>query len=198
VFPLTWVSYLTIFILLALGVLVLTATIRGYGRKDTDKNNKWMECFNVVPNLNYFSIRKGETLNAWDGVRSLAMMWVVIGHVYSNFLAGIVNLGNFAHLFSHPFVLIILSGILSVDVFFALGGFFLAFIILRQKIKVKLCLMAVLQRVLRIWPAFILAMMFYYSLAGRFGSGPFWDKLAINSSICQSMWREILFVSNFI
>lgn len=126
------------------------------------------------------------------------MMWVVIGHVYSNFLAGIINLGNIQHILNHPFVLIIISGIFSVDVFLALGGFFLAFIMLRNKVTVQLCLMGIVQRVLRIWPAFILTMMFYYSLMERFGSGQFWDKIAMDSGTCKSMWREVLFISNFV
>ena len=63
---------------------------------------------------------------------------------------------------------------MSVDVFFFLGGFFLAFIILRNKINLKICSMGILQRALRIWPAYILAMMFFSSLFMQLGHGPLW------------------------
>ena len=58
--------------------------------------------------------------------------------------------------------------------------------------------MGILQRALRIWPAYILSMMFYYSLFMRTGSGPYWQKAWVDVSQCKTMWREIIFLSNFI
>ena len=66
---------------------------------------------------------------------------------------------------TRPFFLLIIMGLVAVDVFLALGGFFLAFVMMRQKqITAKVCYGGILQRVLRIWPAYIVAMLFYYSL----------------------------------
>ena len=36
--------------------------------------------------MKHFKVREKEDLNVWDGVRALAMMWVIIGHTYSFFL----------------------------------------------------------------------------------------------------------------
>jgi peptidoglycan/LPS O-acetylase OafA/YrhL len=79
-----------------------------------------------------------------------------------------------------------------------LGGFFLAFIMLRNKITAKICGLGILQRALRIWPSYILAMMFYYSLFMRLGSGMMWSKNEEGVQACSTMWREILFMSNLI
>jgi hypothetical protein len=185
-FPLSWVSYLTIFILMAIAVLVFTATVKGYKAK---LKNKWLQCFDVFTNLKHFDVRPKEDLNALDGVRALSMMWVVIGHSFSIFIAAIVNITDYSHLASHPFELVLMAGILSVDVFLALGGFFLAFIMLRHTINLKVCGLGILQRALRIWPAYILAMMFYFSLIMRLGSGPFWSKIETSTKDCHSMWR---------
>jgi len=125
--------------------------------------------------MKHFGIREGEDLNAWDGVRSLAMMWVVIGHTFSFSLNVIENITSAQYFGNQAYILVLEAGILSVDVFFCLGGFFLAFIMLRTKITPKICGLAILQRALRVWPAFILSMLFFYSLYMRFGSGPNWS-----------------------
>lgn len=105
------------------------------------------------------------------------MMWVIIGHSYSFFLgSGVINITNFSEPASKLLFLFIETGLLSVDVFFCLGGFFLAFVMLRNKITLKICGLGTLQRALRIWPSYILAMMFYYSLFMRLGSGMLWPR----------------------
>ena len=114
-------------------------------------------------------------MNVFDGIRALAMMWVVFGHVFSFAINGTVNAINTLDFASKPFFLIVEAGIVSVDVFLCLGGFFLAFIMLRTKINLKICGIGILQRALRIWPAYILVMLFYYSLYLRLGSGPSWS-----------------------
>ena len=103
------------------------------------------------------------------------MMWVVFGHVFSFATNGVLNLLNISQIANNSFFLIIEAGIMSVDIFFCLGGFFLAFIMLRSKINLKICGLGILQRALRIWPAYIIVMMFYYSLYMRLGSGPNWS-----------------------
>jgi peptidoglycan/LPS O-acetylase OafA/YrhL len=37
--------------------------------------------------MSHFKIREGEDLNIMDGVRAIAMMWVVFGHAFSFSLA---------------------------------------------------------------------------------------------------------------
>jgi peptidoglycan/LPS O-acetylase OafA/YrhL len=113
-----------------------------------------------------------------DGIRAIAMMWVVIGHAYSFSLsAGSVNLTTITNVANRPFFLLIEAGLLAVDIFFMLGGFFLAFAFLREKASgIAAFGLGVLQRALRIWPAYIIAMLFYYSLFMPTGSGMFWKK----------------------
>lgn len=136
--------------------------------------------------MEYFKIRENEDLNIFDGVRALSMMWVIIGHSYSFFIgSGVINSQDLDPIISAPFFLIIESGLISVDIFLMLGGFFLSFVFLREKyIDIKMCLLGVLQRALRIWPAFILAMMFYYSIFMQLGTGITWYKAQADVSTC--------------
>ena len=77
-----------------------------------------------------------------------------------------------------PFYLVIIMSLASVDIFLALGGFFLALILLKLKqINVKMIFGGILQRALRIWPCYILVMLFYYSLFMLCGSGILWNRL---------------------
>ena len=58
-------------------------------------------------------------------------MWVILGHTFLNSLGGTVNVTQADHIFASPFILLITGGLLSVDVFFFLGDFFLAFVFVR-------------------------------------------------------------------
>lgn len=71
-----------------------------------------------------------------------------------------------------------------------LSGFFLAFAFMREKASGPAAFgLGVLQRVLRIWPAYILAMFFYYSLFMQIGGGMYWKKAEVDVAMCRSMWR---------
>lgn len=106
------------------------------------------------------------------------MMWVVMAHCYFFYLfeGGTVNTTNVMVPASKPFFLLVPGALVSVDVFLALGGFFLAFAMLRYKITAKICALGALQRVFRVWPAFILSMLFEYSILMSVGSGILWSK----------------------
>jgi hypothetical protein len=194
--PMTWASYLTIFILLTAFLLTIIATIHRSSKKD---GSKILGSFDVTANMKHFKVREKEDLNVWDGVRALAMMWVVVGHCFTSFLqAGVKNIADYLVPASRPFFLVVIGALFSVDVFLALGGFFLAFVMLRYRVTAGVCGMGVLQRVLRVWPAYIVAMLFFFSLLMRLGSGILWRKMWPITQMCQSMWKEVFFVSNFV
>lgn len=80
-----------------------------------------------------------------------------------------------------------------------LGGFFLAFVFLRQdKNDPSIYPLGILQRVLRIWPAYIITMMFYYSVFMQLGSGPSWSKTYTDVQTCSTIWRSVFFIANLV
>lgn len=170
-----------------------------YWREEKKGRNRWLGCFDAVSNIQqHFKVRESEDLNVWDGVRAFAMLWVVIGHSYTMSVIGSSNLLNIQPIFEKPFLLVLEAGIFSVDIFFSLGGFFLAFILLRSQITASTCALGILQRALRIWPAYIISMMFFYSLSMKTGSGVLWSMMEVNVQMCKTMQWDILFVSNFV
>jgi len=55
-----------------------------------------------------------------------------------------------------------------------------------------------LQRILRFWPSYIFAILFFYSIYEHLGSGPIWGQDENTTKFCEQMWRPILFVDNFV
>jgi peptidoglycan/LPS O-acetylase OafA/YrhL len=83
--------------------------------------------------------------------------------------------------FLTPFFLFIEAGLFSIDVFFFVGGFLLAYVFLKgnnsenpSSKKGFTYALAIVQRFLRLWPSYIFAILIYYSVYLHIGDGPFW------------------------
>lgn len=75
----------------------------------------------------------------------------------------------------------------------------MAFVFLRDKTKsLAKYPLAVLHRVLRIWPCYIITMLIYYTVFMHLGSGPRWSQNEPIVEMCSDMWRSMLFVDNFV
>jgi peptidoglycan/LPS O-acetylase OafA/YrhL len=72
--------------------------------------------------------------------------------------------------------LFIEAGVLAVDSFFFIGGFLVSYSILKDvKIKSRFrYFLAIINRYLRLIPAYFLTILIYYSILAHLVSGPFW------------------------
>ena len=96
---------------------------------------------------------------------------------------------------------IIISLMYVVDVFFMLGGFMIGFLFMkiysRNQQKTKL-LMVILQRALRFWPVYIIALLFYWKLFSQIGYGPLFNGYKDVTVACpEYWWSDLLFIGNF-
>jgi peptidoglycan/LPS O-acetylase OafA/YrhL len=126
-------------------------------------------------------------------------MWVVIGHLFSVRLQNIINVMTVSQQLEVPHYLILLGGFYAVDVFFYIGGFLVAYSFLRNQMKsVMKYPLAIIHRVLRFWPSYIVVIIIYYSIMLHTGSGQLWYKLetAGQFSYCNKMWKTMLFIDN--
>ena len=129
------------------------------------------------------------------------MMWVIIGHSYANILFGSLNIQSSVqkNAFEKPFYLLIEGGTFAVDVFFFIAGLLLAFVFLRDTSQsLAKYPLAIVQRVLRLWPSYIFTLMVFYSVYIHMGSGPIWGSDQAFVQMCSNMWRPIFFVDNFV
>lgn len=121
-----WVFYLTLTILSLLVVLVLFSSSFAKLAK-----NRWTKGFAIQNSIKIFKYNPHSRLNVLNGVKSLAMFWVIMGHQYC---LGIVNMSNvltFDDEMASWKYLLIEAGMLAVDVFFFVGGFLVAYSILK-------------------------------------------------------------------
>ena len=89
--PFNWVFYLTIIILSLLVGVTLYATL-------FKSKIKLIRAVSLRETLKMFK-NKNSDLNIFNGVRAIAMMWVVFGHYYFNTVTNISNALSIATIF---------------------------------------------------------------------------------------------------
>ncbi len=97
--------------------------------------------------------------------------------------------------------LVFLAAFFAVDVFFYIGGFLVAYSFLRNSMKsMAKYPLAIVHRILRFWPSYIMAMVIYYGIMMHTGSGPLWPNLMTYGQIenCKTLWKPIIFVDNIV
>lgn len=129
------------------------------------------------------------------------MLWVIMGHTYSLRMQNSVNVLTIEKRTQVPFYLTLLAAFYAVDVFFYLGGFLVAYSFLRNQMKsMTKYPLAILHRLLRFWPSYIMALFLYSSIIIHLGEGPFWSKILILGQInfCNALWKPIFFMDNLV
>ena len=127
------------------------------------------------------------------------MIYVVFGHQHFFNLQVASNSLTFSSILQKPYFLIVEAGMFAVDTFFYLGGFMAAYVLLRQKnFNLFTYPLVIFNRLLRIWPSYIVAILIFYSIFMHLGSGPNWHLGLDQVQLCDGMWRSLLFLDNFI
>ena len=128
--------------------------------------------------------RKADHLAPLDGIRALSILWVVTFHA-AWFTAEQEPVSRYRALLLAPRMLPVWRGHFGVDVFFVLSGFLIAGMLLDERERdgsIRLGLFYV-RRLLRLWPALIVAVAAY---ALTHGPRP------------GALWANALYVSNFL
>ena len=106
------------------------------------------------------------------------MMWIVMGSTFLFNVIGATNAATIDLVFQKPFVLLLEACVLTSDVLFFLGGFFLAYKFAKDSSNTyKKYVFTILQKLMRILPAYVLTILFWYSVFIHLGSGPRWIPL---------------------
>jgi peptidoglycan/LPS O-acetylase OafA/YrhL len=140
-----------------------------------------------------------------NGVRVLALFWVILGHIFSigiiytlNILDLAMRTRNFAFQF-------IINGVLSVDVFFLLSGFLTAILFIRheakEKLSIRMMVLYYVHRYFRLTPTFLVIMFFSIYLTPFLGNGPLYPtKQGFEPVGCRDghWWTSILYIGNLV
>jgi len=145
-----------------------------------------------------------------NGLRVLSMFWIILGHTFlmPEGVSGYKNAediemnplnGKVAE--KNPFMMIVISSQISVDTFFFLSGFLLAFLTLKEIRSGRLKVVpAIILRYVRLTPSLALVMMVFYKIWVFLGHGPFAPSFqdGIDRRCAGSWWSELTYTMNFV
>ena len=104
-------------------------------QKNRKMNVLWdfLKCFSLKENWRKLLATRDGPLDFLNGVRAFGFFYVVFGHDYLLRMTMVENQTNILRLFQGEFFLFVAAAFYAVDVFFWIGGFFLAFVLLDKK-----------------------------------------------------------------
>lgn len=173
--------------------------------KPPKKEWKWWHAWDIHDNCKEMFIRERDTnMNALDGVRALAFMWVLTDHFQEAMIYYVDGLqtwfsttGGILNLTAHA------KGSQGVTSFFVLSGFLIPFILAgmskkakEDRLSLKTTIEFLYRRFMRLapslWAAVIIAVIYgYFSPLGSIARYTFWE-------LCEeNWWTNVIFVSNF-
>ncbi len=190
---------------LALLLLTIAASFLAPALKDKPAG-KFLRCFSFRDNfVKIMSTKEPENANLTflNGVRVLSVLWIVFAH--GNWLR-IMNVRNWVSeidiLETAGIPTILCAAYYGVDVFFWIGGFLLT-IGLLEKINPKKFvpnyLMLIVHRLIRIWPTYLAAILFYWKVMPLMGDGPIFPLYSriVNECDHGGFLYNIFFIDNF-
>jgi peptidoglycan/LPS O-acetylase OafA/YrhL len=177
------------------------------GNDKTEKDSKLynaLKIFDFIENAKkIIEIKKSNKvftyLHIFDGVRVLSMCWVIHGHSFA--FTPFKNMQNVFLLAKTWYLCIVMSGYFAVDVFFYMSGFMLCLSLqkfLGNKIpRVKIFLLAMLNRYLRLLPLLLFIIVGMTYLLPFMGSGPnsYFAQL-MNRNCEKYFWHNLLYINN--
>ncbi|XP_034303620.2 nose resistant to fluoxetine protein 6 [Magallana gigas] len=145
--------------------------------------------------------KTSETLTALNGIRFLSISWVVLGHTYTFALSSISNTGPFLkEMLGRRSFQAIANALVAVDSFFAISGFLLAYLTLKEMDKRNGKLkwaMFYFHRFWRLTPAYMLVLMTEATLSSYFADGPVYPPQGFEVDYCEkSWWKNLLYINN--
>ena len=143
-----------------------------------------------------------QNLNALNGIRAFAFFTIVYGHCFDETIFFLSN-PTYVPLFINTlWVWTAFATLYAVDTFFYLGGFFTGFIMLsklkRMPIGFKNYFKIVFHRWIRLWPAYCVAILFFWKITVHLGDGPLWADYVEQAQLCSQSWKNLLLMNNFL
>ncbi|KAJ3657612.1 hypothetical protein Zmor_009399 [Zophobas morio] len=148
------------------------------------------------------SASKSSHLPCLDGLKFISMMWVIMVHQYSVPLSSsITNTNQLMHWPEKLHSMFILSGDISVDTFFTIGGTLVSYGFMSARhnnLRFNL-LQYYLHRYLRLTSSLFIVVLVSATLLTYTGSGPKWPlfTLYFQKNCETSWWATLLYVQNY-
>ena len=174
--------------------------------KEPTKIVLFLKSFSLITNAQkIFSFKPSgdQNLDIFNGVRFLSMCWVILGHTYMMRMQLVYNLDYMGDMVKTPgLTTVVEASFFAVDVFFFLGGFFVAFVLIGKFTALKTAHFKFFgqiyfHRIYRIWPSYMLCIMISYKLSVYVWSGPVWGAFKYMTGLCDGRWwTNLLYIDN--
>ncbi|XP_065173913.1 nose resistant to fluoxetine protein 6-like [Atheta coriaria] len=139
----------------------------------------------------------GDQLECLSGIRSFSMMWVVLGHIFSNTSTiGATNMIKLLEFMTDGWTMYIRGATVAVDSFFLMGGVVMIYVYLKSTKNKQTfnVFLYYLHRYLRLTPALAAVLAVHLTILKHFGSGPFWNFIEAYGVVnCRKYWYGVLF-----
>jgi peptidoglycan/LPS O-acetylase OafA/YrhL len=165
--------------------------------------DKILKAFSITRNYGYIfrsSGREDPNLTIFNGIRVLAMAWIMFGHLFFFYaikspLSNPKQLTKYLHEFWKAFIY---NSTNAGDLFFFLSGFLIVYIVQRSahRLNVKGILLIYLHRVIRLIPLLIMCILFFCFIVPPYGDGPMFYKYIQAVDDCATYWPYIIFFVN--
>ncbi|XP_075974562.1 O-acyltransferase like protein-like [Anticarsia gemmatalis] len=174
---------------------------RFFLKTDVKAINPVYQSFSVYTNSQrLMTISSGSgTMQCIDGIRTIAMMWVIIGHSFSTEPYTANPRDSFLWMISAE-GLWVTAATMTVDTFFTLGGILLVYTTVGKMTGTTLFKNLhwfYLNRVVRLLPILAVTVLLQASFFNHVTDGPFWQTVANQTNRCRNYWwYTLLFVQN--
>ncbi|CAK1600711.1 unnamed protein product [Parnassius mnemosyne] len=145
--------------------------------------------------------KSADTLLCLHGIRTIATLWVIIGHAFSSLTFLLNPTEIFMWMVSAESTWITAAPI-TVDTFFVMTGILLVFTTAKKSdgmTLVKNIHLFYLNRLLRMLPLLAVAVLLEASIFHRVADGPDWNVVARNAHRCRAFWwTTLLHMQNYL
>jgi peptidoglycan/LPS O-acetylase OafA/YrhL len=200
--PLKWPFYVSISIF---AIFIVLGIVGRLASKRISYNGKFWKCFDI--SHNFYDVlnapnRDSQNLVMFDGIRTLGMCWVMLGHIFYVYLHSPVTnptwINGLLYSYSQSFIS---NATCAVDVFFCLSGFLLSYVLMKKIKGMKGKFPAVkmiIHRLIRLYPLFVIVFILYAGIVPALGSGPVFKVYDDEIATCPSTWWYVFtFILNF-
>ncbi|XP_022815146.1 O-acyltransferase like protein-like [Spodoptera litura] len=206
--PWSSADYAAIIIFSILGFVTIISTsydvcYRFVFKKDVKQISTIGRSFSFYTNgqrLTTFS-SSGGNLQCIDGIRTLAMLWVIVGHTFSTEVFTANPADSQSWMFSAE-ALWITAATMTVDTFFTIGGVLLVYTTaakMKQMTFLKNLHWFYLNRYVRVTPLLAALVLLQASYLNQFTDGPHWNTVIEQTRRCRNnWWSTILHIQNLV
>lgn len=203
--------YFSLILLVFFGIVaysIFATVIRQLIKVEADQpqglGKRLLGCFDLYQNWEILTVNKrqdNEELAFFDGIRVLAIIWIVYAQTFGYAQeAPVINPDGINKFIEEPSKAYIYNASLSVDVFFFLSAFLLTYLILKRSKGQGSCSLKVyIHRLIRYYPMMIIALLTFCFIIPVLGYGPFYFRIYERVTVdCEEIWyRILLFFANY-